>query len=789
MKNTLNVYYLILFTLSISAFTYVHASSNQLIKIVDDALAFSQKQSILMYNSLKDQPTLLPRSAKDGELITCDSGWWTSGFFPGTLWYLYENNSDSLTLSAAEEMTNRIKEQQYNTGNHDVGFMINCSFGNGYRLTGREEYRNVIVRAAHSLSARFDSVVGCTRSWEGKEWPFAVIIDNMMNLELLTIGSSYSGNNLYYNMAKSHADNTLKNHFRPDGSSYHVLSYDEHTGEVIKRVTHQGVSDESAWSRGQAWGLYGFTMMYRQTHNKEYLNQAIKIGNFIRNHPNLPADKIPYWDFNASNIPNADRDASAGAIMASAFLELSSYVDGSLSNEFYKLAVQQIKSLASNAYRTRKIGDNNNFILKHSTGFMRSKYEIDAPLTYADYYFVEALIRCKRLLNKQNVVDVISVYSENQDRALWLSALDRISKPVLVNMSQDKLIQNIPATNRKEFTGLEALGRVIAGISPWLELGSDSTIEGQLRSKYIDLSIRSISHAVNPQSKDYLNFSQGRQPLVDAAFLAHGLLRAKTQLWGRLNQITQDRLIKELKSTRTIEVSNNNWLLFAAMIEVTLKELTGEWEFQRVEYAIDSFKKWYKGDGWYGDGEFFHFDYYNSYVIHPMLLEVLTVMKKQDIDNDDFLIKEQIRYGRFAEHLERLISPEGTYPIIGRSITYRFGAFHALSDAAYRKLLPITLKPAQVRSVLTAVINKQLNAPNTFDENGWLRIGFAGYQPDLGEGYISTGSLYLSTFAFIPLGLTPNDEFWNTPYEDWTARKIWNGVNLKADKAISDKSL
>jgi rhamnogalacturonyl hydrolase YesR len=770
-----------------SSMLSVHASSEQLLRIVDEALAFSQKQSVSMYETMKNKPHLLPRSAKDGELITCDSGWWTSGFFPGTLWYLYENSSDSFLLNAAEEMTSRIEKQKYNKDNHDVGFMINCSFGNGYRLTGKEDYRKVILESAHSLSTRFDSVVGCTRSWKRKEWPFAVIIDNMMNLELLTVASSYAGNNLYFDMAKSHADKTMQNHFRSDGSSYHVISYDEQTGAAIKKVTHQGANNESAWSRGQAWGLYGFTMMYRQTHKKEYLEQAIKIGNFIMNHPNLPKDKIPYWDFDAPGIPNADRDASAGAIMASAFIELSTYVTGKQSADFYNIAIQQIKSLASGKYRASKVGDNNNFILKHSTGFMRSNYEIDAPLTYADYYFVESLIRCKRLLNKKNVVDVITVYSENEDRALWLSAMDRIIKPVLVNMSNEKLKMNIPGTNRKEYTCLEALGRVIAGISPWLELKPDSTIEGQLRSKYIELSVRAISNGVNPDSYDYLNFNTGRQPLVDAAFLAYGLLRAKTQLWGNFDNITRERIIKELKSTRTLKASNNNWLLFSAMIEVALKEFTGECEYNRIEHAIKSFQKWYKGDGWYGDGENFHFDYYNSYVIHPMLMEILTVMRGHGLTDEDFYVKEQQRYTRYAAHLEHLISPEGAYPVIGRSIAYRFGAFHALSDATFRKMLPHTITYPQVRSALSAVIARQINAENTFDDYGWLRIGFAGYQPKLGEGYISTGSLYLCSTVFAALGLSSNEVFWSASGEDWTAKKAWGGENIEADKALSDK--
>ena len=311
--------------------------------------------------------------------------------------------------------------------------------------------------------------------------------------------------------------------------------------QVLNQVTHQGVNDQSAWSRGQAWGLYGFTMMYRQTGKKEYLDHAIKVGKFIMNHPRLPKDKIPYWDFDAPNIPKADRDASAGAIMASAFVELSTYVSGELGKQFLSIGEQQIKSLASPAYRAKKVGDNNHFIIQHCTGFMGKQYEIDAPLTYADYYFVEALIRYKNLLEGRPVVQTITAFSENEDRSAWLSALHRISYPLLSNMAKGELRKNMPVESiaadmqkRREVTHLEALGRLITGISAWLELGPDSTIEGRLRAEYIDLSLKSIANGVNPASPDYLNFNKGRQPLVDAAFLAHGLLRARTQLWDCL---------------------------------------------------------------------------------------------------------------------------------------------------------------------------------------------------------------------------------------------------------------
>lgn len=595
----------------------------------------------------------------------------------------------------------------------------------------------------------------------------------------------------YYDKAKLHADRTMANHFRSDGSSYHVVGYDTITGKVLNQATCQGVNDQSAWSRGQAWGLYGFTMMYRQTGKKEYLDHAIKVGKFIMNHPYLPKDKIPYWDFNAPNIPKADRDASAGAIMASAFIELSTYVPNKLGKQFLSIAEQQIKSLASPRYRAKKVGDNNHFIIQHCTGFMAKQYEIDAPLTYADYYFVEALIRYKKLLEGHPVVETITAFSENADRSIWLSALHHISYPVLNNMAKGNLRKNMPVESisidiqgKKNVTYLEALGRLITGISTWLELGPDSTIEGKLRAQYINLALKSISNSVNPESPDYLNFNKGRQPLVDAAFLAHGLLRARTQLWDKLDRTTQERVIKELKSSRIIKPSETNWLFFAAMIETALKEFTGEWEYERVKYACDRFAQWYKGDGWYGDGADFHLDYYNSFVIHPMMTEVLGVMKKNGIEGAISYDLELSRYARYAEQQERLISPEGTFPVIGRSLAYRFGAFHALSDVAYRKLLPTKVSPAQVRCALTSVIKRQVNALGTFDSEGWLRIGFTGHQPHIGETYISTGSLYLCTAVFVALGLPESDNFWTSPAEDWTCKKAWTGVDLNTDRAL-----
>lgn len=760
-------------------------------KVVSDALDFSVKQSMQMYDVIKDMDNKFPRAAKQGELITCDAKWWTSGFYPGTLWYLYEYSQDSTVMTAAEVMTERVLGEQYTTTNHDVGFQINCSAGNGYRITGREEYRSALINAGNSLSTRFGETVGLIRSWNSRRYQFSVIIDNMMNLELLTVSSSLTGDNTQYTMAKSHADQTIINHMRPDGSSFQVVSYDTITAQVINQITSQGVNNHSTWSRGQSWAIYGFTMMYRQTGKKEYLDQAVKASRFVMNHPRLPKDKIPYWDFDAPNIPKETRDASAGAIIASALVELSTFVDENTGRELLKFAEQQIRSLASPAYRA-KLGRNNNFILMHSTGFTGKNYEIDEPIAYADYYFIEALMRYKRLLEGRPVVDLQTAFSEIPDRAKWLSALDRVSKPLLKNMSRGELKKNMPVesnasdiTSRYKVTYLEALGRLLVGISPWLELGPDNTPEGRLRAQYIEMAVKSITNGVDPDSPDYLNFNEGRQPLVDAAFLAHALLRAPNQLWGRLDNTTKSRLLKELKSSLVIKPSETNWLFFAAMVECALKEYSGEWDYSKVKYALDRHQEWYKGDGWYGDGKDFHLDYYNSFVIQPMMMQVLETAKKQGItDIDELLEIQKIRYARYAEQQERLISPEGTYPVIGRSIAYRFGAYQALSDVAYRRMLPEKVSPAQVRCGMTAVISRQINAPNTFDNYGWLRVGFAGHQPDMGETYISTGSLYLCAAGFIALGLPENDEFWNSPEAMWTSHKAWNGIDIGLDKAI-----
>lgn len=379
------------------AFSFKSYSQFSMKKLINENLKFAAEQYTLMAKSLLDKDNLLPRTLnKKGEIVTCKSSWWTSGFFPGSLWYLYEYSKNEEIKHYAEVFTTRVEDQQYTTDNHDVGFMIFCSFGNGYKIAGKDEYLKVIINGAKSLSKRFNPTVGCIRSWDWGPWQFPVIIDNMMNLEILFFATAKTNDSSFYNIAISHAIKTLANHFRSDGSCYHVLSYDTITGKVITKQTRQGYSDESAWARGQAWALYGFTMTYRETKNPIFLEQAKKIANFIINHKNFPKDGVPYWDFDDPQIPNTYRDASAGAIICSALLELQKYVDKKHAKLYLKVAKQQIKTLSSSKFRAN-LGENGNFILKHSVGSKPENSELDVPLTYADYYYIEALIRYKKL--------------------------------------------------------------------------------------------------------------------------------------------------------------------------------------------------------------------------------------------------------------------------------------------------------------------------------------------------------------------------------------------------------
>jgi rhamnogalacturonyl hydrolase YesR len=393
MRNLFFVFALILLIFSCS-------KPNPMQEVITKSFKVVETQSVAMADYLSDQEGRLPRSynQEKGENITSDSKWWCSGFFPGVLWYLYDYSRDSGHRSLAEKYSARVEKEKFNTYDHDIGFQIYCSFGNGYRLTGRDDYREVLKVAGESALKRYNPFLGVIRSWDfnRQTWQYPVIIDNMMNLELLMWNYHNTGNPLFKEVAVSHSDKTIENHFRPDFSSYHVVSYDTITGLPHVRQTHQGAFDESIWARGNAWGLYGYVVMYRETKLQRYLDQAVAIANLMIDHPNMPEDGIPYWDYLAPDIPVALRDASAGAIMASALIELSTQTGGDLSQKYLSVAEKQLTTLASPEYLAEP-GTNGFFILKRSVGHLPGKSEVDVPLTYADYYFVEALLRYKAL--------------------------------------------------------------------------------------------------------------------------------------------------------------------------------------------------------------------------------------------------------------------------------------------------------------------------------------------------------------------------------------------------------
>lgn len=374
-------------------------------------------------------------------------------------------------------------------------------------------------------------------------------------------------------------------------------------------------------------------------------------------------------------------------------------------------------------------------------------------------------------------------------RAAWVERLTRICAPVLEHLAAGRLRQSMPvegAADRAAVTHLEAIGRTLAGAAPWLELPADTTTEGPARARLQRLAREALAQATDPRSPDAMNFTEGAQPLVDAAFLAHALVRAPGALWGSLPAPVQQRLVRALVSTRRILPFQNNWLLFSAMVEAALCRVGAPWDAMRVDYAVRQHVQWYKGDGLYGDGPTLHVDYYNSYVIHPMLLDVLTVCAPAQPAWAALLETAVTRARRYAVILERHIAPDGSFPVVGRSLAYRCGAFQALAQVALRRELPATLPPAQVRSALDAVIGRTIDAPNTFDAAGWLRIGLAGSQPGIGERYISTGSLYLCTTAFLPLGLPATDPFWTGPGLQWTSRVAWAGEPFPIDAALKE---
>ncbi|MDF2926934.1 MAG: hypothetical protein K0R57_5848 [Paenibacillaceae bacterium] len=372
-------------------------------------------------------------------------------------------------------------------------------------------------------------------------------------------------------------------------------------------------------------------------------------------------------------------------------------------------------------------------------------------------------------------------------RKQWLEWMLQIGKPVLVALAERKLKERMPVQgkldDRSEYTHLEALGRLLVGMAPWLELTGLTGEEEECRGMMAHLAREAIDAATDPASPDFMNFSRGHQPIVDAAFLSHALVRAPNELLGRLEGPVRQNLVQCLKATRSRKPNYSNWLLFGAMTETALQQLGEAWDPMRIDFALKKHSEWYLGDGVYGDGPDFHWDYYNSFVIQPMLVDIVQTMGPHSPDWEKLAADVLRRAARHAEQQERLISPEGTFPPVGRSIAYRFGAFQLLSQAALQGWLPAGLAPNQVRCALTAVIRRMMEAPGTFDPDGWLRIGFCGGQPDIGEGYISTGSLYLCAAVFLPLGLPPGHPFWQGE-ADWTSKKAWAGQAFPMDHAL-----
>jgi hypothetical protein len=380
-----------------------------------------------------------------------------------------------------------------------------------------------------------------------------------------------------------------------------------------------------------------------------------------------------------------------------------------------------------------------------------------------------------------------------QDRAYWLQQVELVSEPVLKALKEGDLRRRMPVEAapgqteaRAVGTHLEALGRLLAGLAPWLELElstGETPKETALRNRYRDYALAGVTSALEPSSADYMHFGESSQTLVDSSFLALALLRAPTQLLQKLDAKTQQRLAEALITQRKVQPPFNNWLLFAAMNEALLMTLHQPWDRMRVDYALRELQNWYLGDGTYGDGPHLHWDFYNSFVIHPYLLQLMDTLGDQSPAWASMRAPIQQRAQRYAAIQERMIAPDGSYPAIGRSITYRCGAFHLLADASRRRLLPENLTPSQARCALSAVMQRTLGAAGTFSTDGWLQIGLAGHQPSLGETYISTGSLYLCSAAWLPLGLPPTDPFWSLPPQPWTSQTIWSGKNFQADHA------
>lgn len=393
----------------------------------------------------------------------------------------------------------------------------------------------------------------------------------------------------------------------------------------------------------------------------------------------------------------------------------------------------------------------------------------------------------------------VSASAENT-RLYWAKLLYKIAEPVLKNLGEETLQKNwqveyspIWDKRNEKVAFLEAFARTMVGVAPWLALADDTTEEGQLRKQLRNYALKAIANSVNPASPDYMLWRKEGQTLVDAAFLAQSFLKAPDSLWQPLDTITKNRIIEEFRLLRRVVPPNNNWVLFAAMVEVFLLSIGEEADRYRIEFGLKRIDDWYVGDGWYKDGETFHTDYYNSFVIHSMNVDVLNTLvvvnQKELPDKPNQALQERAtkaikRMQRHADFLERLISPEGTFPPFGRSITYRLGAFQALAHAALIHQLPDGVSPAQVRCALTAVMKRMFSIEGVFDRNGWLTLGFAGHQPNIADGYSNAGSMYLTTLGFLPLGLPATDAFWADPDAEWTQQKAWTGKPFKKDGAV-----
>jgi hypothetical protein len=386
-----------------------------------------------------------------------------------------------------------------------------------------------------------------------------------------------------------------------------------------------------------------------------------------------------------------------------------------------------------------------------------------------------------------------SAPAAQQHRDYWLQQVELVSDPVLKALKEGNLRRRMPVEAapgqtqaRAVGTHLEALGRLLSGLAPWLELDpstGETPKETALRSRYRDHALAGITSALDPSSPDTMHFGESPQTLVDSSFLALALLRAPKQLLQKLDAKTQQRLAEALVTQRKVQPPFNNWLLFAAMNEALLMTLHQPWDRMRVDYALRELQNWYLGDGTYGDGPHFHWDFYNSFVIQPYLLQLMDTLADESPAWSSMRTPIKQRAQRYAAIQERMIAPDGSYPAIGRSITYRCGAFHLLADISRRNILPDDLTPPQVRCALSAVMERTLGPTGTFSNDGWLQIGLAGHQPGLGETYISTGSLYLCSAAWLPLGLSPAHPFWSQPPQPWTSQILWSGKNLQADHA------